>query len=542
MFFIQYKIFLNNTVLCLVAISIISIILKLYFIDFSLPIYNDNMDLTLRAFTHLHGNFEVSENRNFGWPLFLAPFLSLINSDNWIDYSVLARIVSLSVSTLTIIPMFLLSRKFFENKYAIIAAGLFSFEPHLNQVAGLAQTEPIFLLAILGSFYFILSRKNDKFVIFSFILAAISYWIRPMGLIMIVVISIIYFIHFKKSFKKYLIYLPIFILVLSPVLIIRSEQYGDPFYYGDVSRGFVSESAMLHAENVPSVSLTDLIKNNELSFFIKHFVIDGLINIIKGLTAVSLPYLIVLWPIGIIGFLWFENSAKRQLIYTLILIILSLSSLIIVFSTVLSIRFLFPIIPYLILFAIVPIKKISEYLHIKSPKKSNIFLALILITVLSSSILFGIYKIEKPDQFLENEKITFSNYIRTNFNGEIFNDGWSTHYFNYVEMSQNDIFKTYFVESKESIEAKNGFTDLKIIRLDGDSLEQIISDGEKLGLTHLAIEPQQYFHPFLNDVYVNENNYPYLNKIFDSEKENYQKLRVKVFTIDNTLFHKMMAK
>lgn len=541
MFFIRYKL-LNNTVLCLVAFSVISIALKLYFIDFSLPIYNDNMDLTLRAFAHLHGNFEVSENRNFGWSLFLAPFLSVINSDNWIDYSVLARIVSLSVSTLTIIPMFLLSRKFFENKYALMATGLFSFEPHLNEVAGLAQTEPLFLLAILGSFYFILSEKNDKFVIFSFILAAIAYWIRPMGLIMIVVISIIYFMHFKNSFKKYLIYLPIFILVLSPVLLIRSQQYGDPFYYGDVSRGFVSESAMLHAENTPSISVTDVIQNNGLLFFVKHFIMDGMFNIIKGLTAVSLPYLIVLWPVGIIGFLWFENSAKRSLMYTLILIILSLGSLIIVFSTVLSIRFLFPIIPYLILFAIVPIKKISEYLHIESTKKSNIFLTLILITVLFSSIYFCIYKIEKPDPVLENEKIKFSNYIRTNLSGKIFNDGWSTHYFNYVEMSQNDIFKTYFVESKESIVLKNGFTDLKIILLYGDSLEQIISDGEKLGLTHLAIEQQQYFHPFLNDVYINENNYPYLTKIFDSEKENYQKLQVKVFTIDYDLFHKMMAK
>ena len=93
-----------------------SILLKLYSIDFEIPLYKDNLDLTLRAFLHLEGNFEVSPNRNFGWSLFQSPFLLLVNSENFLDYSKIVRIVGLGVSVFSIPIMYFLSRKFFDQK------------------------------------------------------------------------------------------------------------------------------------------------------------------------------------------------------------------------------------------------------------------------------------------------------------------------------------------------------------------------------------------------------------------------------------------
>jgi hypothetical protein len=62
-------------------LAIFSILLKLYSIDLEIPLYKDNLDLTLRAFAHLDGNFEVSPNRNFGWSIFQSPnFLVLTNN------------------------------------------------------------------------------------------------------------------------------------------------------------------------------------------------------------------------------------------------------------------------------------------------------------------------------------------------------------------------------------------------------------------------------------------------------------------------------
>ena len=64
-FKIQLK--LNSKLIIFLGIlATFSIFLKLYSIDLEIPLYKDNLDLTLRAFAHFDGNFEVSPNRNFG--------------------------------------------------------------------------------------------------------------------------------------------------------------------------------------------------------------------------------------------------------------------------------------------------------------------------------------------------------------------------------------------------------------------------------------------------------------------------------------------
>ena len=50
----------SKLIIFLGILAISSIFLKLYSIDLELPLYKDNLDLTMRAFAHLDGNFEVS--------------------------------------------------------------------------------------------------------------------------------------------------------------------------------------------------------------------------------------------------------------------------------------------------------------------------------------------------------------------------------------------------------------------------------------------------------------------------------------------------
>ena len=178
----------NKIFIILGIISLASILVKMYSIDFTLPIYSDGFDTTMRAFAHLSGNFDVSPNRNFGWSLFQSPFLLLVNSNNFLDYSQVIRLLGMSVSTVSIFVMYLLSRKFFNEKYSLVAATLFAFSPQLNQIAGLGQTEPLFILCLMGSLFFILRKNNDKIIFLSFALAGIAYSIRPIGMIMLVIL------------------------------------------------------------------------------------------------------------------------------------------------------------------------------------------------------------------------------------------------------------------------------------------------------------------------------------------------------------------
>jgi len=120
----------------LAIIGSISLILKLYLVDFSLPVIFNDFGFSLRAISYTYDGFAVSPQQNPGWPLFVSAFYRLLESDNFMDYSNVIRLLSIGISTLSIIPMYLLSRKFFDQKYSLVAASLLAFEPHINYRAG----------------------------------------------------------------------------------------------------------------------------------------------------------------------------------------------------------------------------------------------------------------------------------------------------------------------------------------------------------------------------------------------------------------------
>ena len=115
---------------------------------------------------------------------------------------------------------------------------------------------------------------------------------------MLVILSIIYFINFRKNrkYSKFILCIFLFLLAIFPISLIRYEQYEDPLFYGDVSRGFITSSSMLYAENVEPVTTTEFIQNNGLDVFLKKFILSGIFNSFKGIVSVSLPYLIILIP------------------------------------------------------------------------------------------------------------------------------------------------------------------------------------------------------------------------------------------------------
>ena len=389
----------------------------------------------MRAFAHLDGNFEVSPNRNFGWSIFQSPFLLLTNSENFLDYSKIIRLLGIGVSTSSIFLMYFLSRKFFNQKYSLASCSLFAFYPQLNQISGLGQTEPLFIMSIMASLLFILRKNNDKLIFLSFMLAGIAYSIRPMGMIIIIVLIIIYLINFKKNLKplKFLLCIAIFILIILPISVVRYDQYGDPLYYGDVSKGFVSTTSMLNAINVESTSASEFINNEGIYTFFELFIVSWIINSIKGIFAVSFPYLLFLIPIGILLSFKTKPEIKKFILSNWILIISYGLSLTIVSAIVLSPRFFLPLIPFLIIFSILPIQKLCN-LQINFKNYQNISLIVIISLILSISVYYTITEFSSPDKQLEDEKLEFSRYLHDNLDGNFFNAGWATHYFKYVEI------------------------------------------------------------------------------------------------------------
>ena len=527
---VHYK---NKIFVILGIIALISIIVKLYSTNFDLPIYSDNFDIAMRSFAHLGGNFDVSPNRNFGLSLFQSPFLLLANSDNFLDYSNIIRLFGIGASTTSIFVMYLLARKFFSEKYSLVAASLFAFSPQLNQSAGLGETEALFLLSLMCSLYFILRQTNDKLVFLSFVFAGIAYTIRPMGMIMIIILLIIYLIHFRKNLKppKFVFCIFLFALIIIPISLVRYDQYGDPLFYGDVSKGFITDYTMLRAENIGPVSAEEFIQNNSVTAFLEQFVLLGIFNYLKALLVSSLPYMIVLLPAGLLLSLKLKHEIKNFILANWILITSYSLSMIIVSSIIIEPRYVIPLIPFLIIISVLPIQKISE-LKTNYGNFKTISLIIIMSLLLSSSIIYTYFVYPPPDYKTESEKIEFSKFLHNNLDGNFFNAGWSTHYFTYVYVVDNNSFKNYYLNDELSIEN----SEIQWLRLYGTSINEIILAGEKLGLKYLVVEQQQTEYKFVDEIYEEEKLYSYLTKVFDSNEYGFENLKVKIFKIDYKVF------
>ena len=71
-------------IIILTIIATASIPLKLYTVEFSLPVEFDNLGYTLDALQYSEGEFFTPPKKHPGWSLFVAPFMLLFDSDNFL--------------------------------------------------------------------------------------------------------------------------------------------------------------------------------------------------------------------------------------------------------------------------------------------------------------------------------------------------------------------------------------------------------------------------------------------------------------------------
>jgi len=529
-------------------IIMISLVFKFYFVDFSVPLIFDSFTFILNAIAYSNGDFAVIPKQNPGWPLIVSPFFLLVDSNDFLDYSNTISVIGVGIATFTIIPMYLLGRKFFNEKYSLVAASLFAFEPHLNRWSALGFAEPLYILIMIGSFYFILNN-NTKFVYLSFALAGLLWWARLNGVVMLIVISIIFFINFRKSpklIKKYLICIIIFFLVVSPILVQRYIQYEDPFYYYTAQNLFFDEDYETYGFGgiEPSGNLTafNYIQEKGLDKFIDKFVLTGFYKISEGLVKINFPYLIILIPFGILFSLRAFDQDKKYVRANWVLILITIGSLVLPYAVVPEKRFLFPLYPFLILFCVIPIQRITEYglnTFSFSNKQKKIFLVIVLVIILVLAMIFTL-RYEKPDVIEVQEKMELSRILEDKLSGRIMGSAYTLEYHNIVVIEEPPgIFKT--VKINRDREPYQGFPynvgNVEPWATRGKSMEELILFAEQDKAKYLAINEKKTSPKFLEDVYQNEAKYQYLTRIYDSENLGFKKFKVIVFEIDFEKFH-----
>ena len=227
-------------------------------------------------------------------------------------------------------------------------------------------------------------------------------------------------------------------------------------------------------------------------------------------------------------------------------IILTLGALIVTFSIVPEKRYLYYIFPFLIIFSVIPIQRVTEYglsTFSFSEKQKTIFLIIVISAVLILAVSFTL-RYDSTDTLLENEKYEFSNYVVNTLDGNSLREfGGSLDYLKlvYIENSPQKYENCNVEFTKKLCGYDKNEKYLRPITITGNSIEEILMKGETYDLKYIFTNKQKNeFHGFIDDVYENELNYPYLKKIFDSEEYGFKKLTTKIFVIDYDKFYKSL--
>lgn len=165
----KLAIFTNNTALSLCIIGFVGLVVRLYYFPQGIPLSLDTLTYFFYAndvsiLNKLPTGYDFPNN---GWSLFISFFFSIFHSNNILDYMDLQRYLSISISVLTVVPVYFLCRRFVEKQYCLFGAVLFVLDPRLVQNSLFGDTQPLFILLGAVSLVTFFS-KNMKIVYFSF--------------------------------------------------------------------------------------------------------------------------------------------------------------------------------------------------------------------------------------------------------------------------------------------------------------------------------------------------------------------------------------
>jgi len=510
--------YFNNIWIILGVICTIGFLLRIIWIPHEAPLTGDSGGYFWYAIdTSIAGSFPNLECEwactfpNTGWPSFLSIFFTIFSSDNYLDYMNLQRYLGVIISVVTIIPMYYFCKIFVEKKYAIIAVILFTFNPRIIENSILGITEPIYILSIVLMLYtFFQHGKNYPYITFG-IIGIISI-VRYEGLLLFVPISLLYFYRYKFSKKiilKYFIAITVFLLIIISWGTMKIDLTGKDGIISHVSAGPIYYSNVINDNQDPNSVIINLSKT-------------GITNIFKFLGLSTLPLLTFLIPLGI-----YTMISKRKLSEFLILFSIVIVLLIPAFyaysRNFQEVRYLLPIFPIFCLFSIYFIKNITEKIKYK-----KLFLILGTMLVIFSSIGFIEYKnsddVNQAEAYEVAKEITKLTKVIT-----YYSQG------GYLDSTKIMIPKEFPILRKETSPTLLLYPD------NYETLQEYISNNKEKGLEYVIVDKGDWRSKFLDDVFQNEESYPYLHKIFDSKDIGYKNYHAKIFKINFDKFNTLRS-
>ena len=521
----------KNSFLLLIIIAAIGLLIRLYYFPYNIPFTYDALDyfsyaISMSQVGHFPNGWPLANN---GWPAFVSIFFSILNYENFIDYIHAQRILSVIISVSTIIPVYLLSKKFFNNSYSIIASSLFIFHPQIINNSLLGVTESLYLFLVVTSIVLFLS-KNKYQVHISFIIIGLAAITRYEGLLLVIPFSIIFFIRFrneKRKILRYLLAVALFLLILTPIAYLRIDAAGEDGFISHYFAGFLYVSDDL-IEGTEADETWIVEGENNIPIFLT----KGFSGLGKMLGLLLIPFFVLLIPLSLIVLFkkkYFEKIDYKTATIILITIILSLPAFYAFGRNLEDPRFLFVFLPFLCLLSLPIFKKIhAKFDHLQILTLSTV-IAIIIIS-------FLITEYEKIDYQYEQEVYEISQFVVKNADG-VNAISPESRYFKTAELEMNWSNITMFNSNVDN----SGHVSREINRIfaeEFETLNEFLTESKKNNITHLIVDGKENRANFLNLIYENDNNYPFLKMVYDSQ-QNGLNYHVKIYLIDYEHFDRI---
>ena len=520
-FKLKYISFEKKPVLILLIICITGLLIRFHYVPYGIPVTGDAFNgyflyaLDISTLGHFPNYSPVQS----GWPEFLSLFFMSYNSENLIHYSDLQRSISIILSGITVIPIFYICKKFFNNYYSLIGATIFALEPRIiiNSIIGIS--EPLYILAIsLGILFFL--NVNKKIIYLAFAFFAWATIIRPEGQFWFIAFSITYLIRFRRKRKDLIMFvvcLAVFLLVLSPIVIHRVQCCESDMIFdriiGEI-KNYFPEEPIEQIENNIVIPEEPVEQIENIAYG------PNWINGIKLFGWSLIPVFIIFVPIGLIPIF-------KQLKYPNYLLVLVPTVLAIPIMYSVSIapdtRYVYPLFPIFCVISLFGIKWIVSKFDNK-----KLILGIIIFSIIIGSIIF--LDLKKIDYSYDEKSYEISKLIIEDIKG-VNTGSIAVKFFKLIEVENGGPI----IESAGQISERKKIN--QIYAKPFTSLDEYIEFGKKEGLTHLVIDKNYNMQDFFIDVYDNEEKYQYLLKEYDSEEHGYN-YHVKKFKINYEDFNK----
>ena len=520
----------------LTIILIVGLTVRLYFLPFDVPFFNDAQNYFWYAIDTSILNSIPTEHPtlNNGWPLFLSFVFQLIDSNNFLDFQNIQRISSTVISLLTFFPVYFLCSKFFRKSYALIGASLFILEPRLI-INSLNGTPEAFYILLISLAIVLFLSDNFRKIYLSFALLGILSLVRFEGFLILFPLTALFFVRFrhnKKYYLRYVICITIFIIVLLPNVYLDNNSNQNVQIIEHISAG-------------PDYYQKSI---EEQGSSVMDFLSTGISKTTMYFSWITIPIFVIFLPMGI--FFIFTKLEFKKITLISVAIMILIPAFYAYSRDFSEVKYLFALYP---LFCVISCYSLKFF--IEKIKKENLILVVIISAVIITSVLYLDWKALDNEHYREAfEIVSDVKQMDVRINTDLGKYGGEFLYFHWLRIDSGENFpilkndlpqlnigvlEQNIIEEGKEVRERNL---VYIEKMQITNIHDYIIFLKKQEITHLLIDYDNRTHDITNElrmefkqVFDNEKEFPYLIKEYDS-KENGFKYHVKLFRINYDKF------